>query len=227
MKDRNEFWQSQPELLAKTIQTANQNAQLASSSAIIFWHYTATQIKPTKAEIKALETKNDTKTNLPLIIGALAAAMITVFTAWIMLTFYDGFKTVGFFFEALFSTLLIALLMTAVVLPVILLFIVPILYVSDANQMAKIANFDPAKNRTYILTNEAFFVYLPNKYDKSLNFGLKIPISDISAIKTNPTTVEIYTNKVAPYIFNMPAAEIQALKKELLKYASDILDANK
>jgi hypothetical protein len=87
--------------------------------------------------------------------------------------------------------------------------------------------FTPKKNTTYLLTSDGFYMYLPNRENYALAFRRKIFISDISVVKTNPTTVEIYTNKMKPIILDIPAPEAEALKQHLLRLSADILDANK
>jgi membrane protein YdbS with pleckstrin-like domain len=216
MENRNEFWQSQPDLLTKTIQTANKRTELAEAEPVIIWHYTIHQPPITDKEKRALDRKNKnirypSTLILILFVAVLLFYNIAIYNLW-------KFNIEG---------ILISFALTLITLPIILVVVVPIFYVIQSQSDVASDGFDKNKNATYLLTNKAFYIYLPNKYDKSLDFGEKIAISDISAIKTNPASVEIYTNTSKPRIFNMPATEAETLKQHLLQFSTDILDADK
>lgn len=221
MKDRNEFWQSQPKLLAKNIQTANKKAGILDSSAAILWHYTATQAKLTNADREALarQHKPTTKSNLPTIVKWSAGSMVTVISTWMMLfaNFMRNFELSDAILGIVFI-LMLSIAITAITLPLILLFLAPLICILENPD-----DFAPTKNSGYVLSNEGLYIYSNNM----LKLEVKIPIADITAIKTNPQNVEIYTNIVTPRILNIPAPESETLKQHLLSLSADILDANK
>jgi hypothetical protein len=223
MKDRNEFWHKQPDLLFATIQAANKAAYVFDPSPAILWHYTVTQPDLSKAVVKKKQYSSF------FIISGVIILLLSIGA-------YIVFKVLGFDFETIIMTIRARLwaYLALMMLSVPIIAIISFIYAVINSQIAWVKQkkiekdaFTPKKNTTYLLTSDGFYMYLPNRDNYALAFRRKIFISDISVVKTNPTTVEIYTNKIKPIILDIPATEAEALKQHLLRLSTDILDANK
>jgi hypothetical protein len=152
--------------------------------------------------------------------------MLAIIFIWVL--FFSNFTDTVKSENAVFGAFFISLIITAITYPIIILLLSPLFYLLDkSGKEASPDDFAPTKNSSYILSNEGLYIYLPNKKNNNLNLELKIPIPDISAIKTNAQNIEIYTNIPTPRILNIPATEAEALKQHLLRLSADILDANK